>query len=76
MPEKDRDQDADLDDLDTAARIRFRDYPSSAVVVLAALGSGLAWLAYRWRGRKGGAKDAPDERRQEPSRSGSSPDRR
>jgi hypothetical protein len=49
----DKEPEGGLDDSEAAARINFRDYPSSAVVVLAALGSGLAWLIYKWRGRKG-----------------------
>jgi hypothetical protein len=52
----DKEPEAGLDDSEAAARINFRDYPSSAVVVIAALGSGLAWLIYRWRARKGAAE--------------------
>lgn len=33
-------------------RISFRDYPSTGVVVLAALVSGLSWLVYKWSNRK------------------------
>jgi hypothetical protein len=56
MRDRDDEPDAGLDDFDRAARINFRDYPSSAVVVIAALGSGLAWAFYRWFGRKGAAR--------------------
>jgi hypothetical protein len=52
----DKEPDAGLDDSEAAARINFRDYPSSAVVVIAALGSGLAWLIYRWRARRGASE--------------------
>jgi hypothetical protein len=54
----DKEPEAGLDDSEAAARINFRDYPSSAVVVIAALGSGLAWLIYRWRARKGTVEPA------------------
>jgi hypothetical protein len=53
MQDRESEPEAGVDDSDEAARINFRDYPSSAVVVLAALGSGLAWLMYRWRKKKG-----------------------
>jgi hypothetical protein len=33
-------------------RISFRDYPSTGLVVLAALVSGLGWLIYKWSGEK------------------------
>ncbi|MCB5176165.1 MULTISPECIES: hypothetical protein [Microvirga] len=59
MGDRDDEPDAELDDFDKAARVNFRDYPSSAVVVLAALGSGLAWLMYKWRGKKSAARRAP-----------------
>ncbi len=58
MRDHDSEPDAGVDDSDTAARISFRDYPSSAVVVIAALSSGLAWLLYKWRSNKGAAHDA------------------
>jgi hypothetical protein len=54
----DKKPEAGLDDSEAATRINFRDYPSSAVVVIAALGSGLAWLLYRWRTRKSAAEPA------------------
>lgn len=53
--------DASADDLNRAARINFRDYPSSTLVMLAALTSGVAWALYKWRGRKSAAQHAaPD----------------
>jgi hypothetical protein len=52
MPDKDEQPDAGLDDFDKAARLNFRDYPSTSVVMLAALSSGLGWMLYRWLGRK------------------------
>lgn len=67
MQDRESEPEASVDDTEEAARISFRDYPSSAVVVLAALGSGLAWLMYKWRKRKGtgqaGAPDAPKNRK-------------
>jgi len=51
------------DESDEAAGVNFRDYPSSALVVIAALSSGLAWMLYKWLGRKEaagqGVPDAP-----------------
>lgn len=62
MQDRESEPEASVDDTEEAARISFRDYPSSAVVVLAALGSGLAWLMYRWRKSKGGGQPgAPGE---------------
>lgn len=53
MQDHESEPEVGVDDSDEAARINFRDYPSSAVVVLAALGSGLAWLMYKWRKSRG-----------------------
>ena len=54
--------DAVSDDFDRAARINFRDYPGSALVAIAAVTSGLAWLLYKRRGRKDAAQRAsPDD---------------
>jgi hypothetical protein len=50
--------DAVSDDFDRAARINFRDYPGSALVAIAAVTSGLAWLLYKRRGRKDAAQRA------------------
>jgi hypothetical protein len=50
------------DDFDKAARINFRDYPSSALVAIAALTSGLAWLLYKRRSRKSATQPTnPDD---------------
>jgi len=52
MPETDQQPDEELDELDTANRVNFRDYPSSGLVVIAAISSGLGWMLYKWLGRK------------------------
>ncbi|WP_201861596.1 hypothetical protein [Microvirga soli] len=52
MPETDQQTDKELDELDPASRVNFRDYPSSGLVVVAAISSGLGWMLYRWLGRK------------------------
>jgi hypothetical protein len=52
MPETDKQTDAESDELDTTSRVNFRDYPSSGLVVIAAISSGLGWMMYRWLGRK------------------------
>jgi hypothetical protein len=53
MPNNDYELKSDLDDeLDMGKRINFRDYPSTGLVVLAALVSGVGWLAYKWAGGK------------------------
>lgn len=41
MTDKDEPPDAGLDDFDKAAGLSFRDYPSTSLVMLAALSSGL-----------------------------------
>jgi hypothetical protein len=48
---KDEQPDAGLDDTVRAARLSFRDYPSTSVVRIAALSSGLGWMVYKWLGR-------------------------
>ena len=62
MPDRDEQSDDGLEELEEASRVNFRDYPSSAlVVVFAALSSGLGWMAYRWMGKKRKAlKATPD----------------
>ncbi|MBB3019113.1 hypothetical protein FHR70_002167 [Microvirga lupini] len=61
MPETDKQTDEELEDLDTASRVNFRDYPSSGLVVIAAVSSGLGWMLYKWLGRKRKAQsDAAD----------------
>ncbi|MGF9758583.1 hypothetical protein AAII07_25615 [Microvirga sp. 0TCS3.31] len=52
MPETDQQSDEQLDELDTTSRVNFRDYPSSGLVVIAAISSGLGWMLYKWLGRK------------------------
>ena len=52
MPENDQQTDEELDELDPASRVNFRDYPSSGLVVVAAISSGLGWMLYKWLGRK------------------------
>ncbi len=49
---KDEEPDAGLDDFDKASRLNFRDYPSTSLVMIAALSSGLGWMLYKWRGRR------------------------
>jgi hypothetical protein len=56
MTDKDEQPDAGLDDFDKAARLSFRDYPSTSLVMMAALTSGLGWMLYRWLGRKRNAQ--------------------
>lgn len=61
MPETDKHTDEETDELDTGSRVNFRDYPSSGLVVIAAISSGLGWMLYRWLGRKRKARsDAAD----------------
>ena len=52
MSDKDEQSEDGLDDLDKAARLNFRDYPSTSLVMIAALSSGLGWMAYKWLSRK------------------------
>ena len=52
MPETDQQINEESDELDTASRVNFRDYPSSGLVVIAAISSGLGWMLYKWLGRK------------------------
>jgi hypothetical protein len=52
MPETEQQTDEELDELDPASRVNFRDYPSSGLVVVAAISSGLGWMLYKWLGRK------------------------
>ncbi len=50
--DEDEQSGAGLDDFDKAARLSFRDYPSTSLVMLAAVSSGLGWVLYKWLGRK------------------------
>ncbi|MBD2746951.1 hypothetical protein IC232_09655 [Microvirga sp. BT688] len=60
MPETDQQSNEEMDELDIASRVNFRDYPSSGLVVIAAISSGLGWMLYKWLGRKRKAHtDAP-----------------
>ena len=52
MSDKDEQPDAGLDDFDKASRLNFRDYPSTSLVMIAALSSGLGWVLYKWRSRR------------------------
>ncbi len=52
MPDTDQQLEEGLDELDTTSRVNFRDYPSSGLVVIAAVSSGLGWMLYKWLGRK------------------------
>lgn len=62
MPDTDEQPESGLEELEQASRVNFRDYPSSALVIFAALSSGLGWMAYKWMGRKRKTRNtAPDE---------------
>jgi hypothetical protein len=52
MAEKDEQPEDGLDDFDKAARLSFRDYPSTSLVLIAALSSGVGWMLYKWRRRR------------------------
>jgi hypothetical protein len=57
MPETDEQPEDNLDDLEKAGRVNFRDYPSSGLVVIAALSSGLGWMLFKWLGKKRKARN-------------------
>jgi hypothetical protein len=61
MPSRDDEPKSDLDDdLGPGKRINFREYPSTGIVVLAAIVSGLGWLVYKWSdGKRVGRSTAP-----------------
>ena len=60
--DEDEQPDIGLDDFEKAARLSFRDYPSTSLVMLAALSSGLGWMLYKWRGRRrAGQRAVPDD---------------
>jgi hypothetical protein len=59
--DKDEQSDAGLGDFDRAARLNFRDYPSTSLVMIAALSSGLGWMLYKWLGRKRGGQPSVPE---------------
>jgi hypothetical protein len=52
MPETDEQPEDELEELNGTKRINFRDYPSSGLVVIAALSSGLGWMLFKWLGKK------------------------
>ena len=52
MADKDEQSEDGLDDFDKAARLNFRDYPSTSLVMLAALTSGAGWMLYKLLGRR------------------------
>lgn len=52
MPNSHDETEPGLDEIEGGKRINFRDYPSTGLVVLAAVVSGLGWLAYKWSGAK------------------------
>ena len=65
MSDKDEQLDAGVDDFEKAARLSFRDYPSSSLVMLAALSSGVGWMLYKWLGRRRAGQGAvPDDGRE------------
>jgi hypothetical protein len=65
MSDKNEQSDEGLDDFDKASRLNFRDYPSTSLVMIAALSSGLGWMAYKWLGRKrAGQRAASDDSRE------------
>jgi hypothetical protein len=49
--DKDQQPEAGLDEFEKAGRLSFRDYPSSSLVMVAALTSGVGWMLYKWLGR-------------------------
>ncbi len=60
--DEDEQPDTGLNDFDKAARLNFRNYPSTSLVMIAALSSGLGWLAYKWLGRKrAGQRAVPND---------------
>jgi hypothetical protein len=65
MSDKDEQLDAGVDDFEKAARLSFRDYPSSSLVMLAALSSGVGRMLYKWLGRRRAGQGAvPDDGRE------------
>ena len=62
MPETDEQPEDELEELNGTKRVNFRDYPSSGLVVIAALSSGLGWMLFKWLGKKRKARNgAPEE---------------
>ncbi len=52
MPETNEQPEDALDEFEKSSRVNFRDYPSSGLVVIAALSSGLGWMLFKWLGKK------------------------
>ncbi|WP_262271629.1 MULTISPECIES: hypothetical protein [Microvirga] len=67
MPESDEQPDDELEELNGTKRVNFRDYPSSGLVVIAALSSGLGWMLFRWLGKKRKARNDPQADESKPS---------
>jgi hypothetical protein len=60
--DEDEQPDTGLNDFDKAARLNFRNYPSTSLVMIAALGSGLRWMLYKWSGwRRSGQRAVLDD---------------
>src|ERR687893_481831 len=65
MSDNNEQPDAWVDDFDRASRLNFRDYPSTSLVMIAALSSGLGWMAYKWLGwRRTDQRPVPGGRRE------------
>jgi hypothetical protein len=67
MPETDEQPEDELEELNGMKRVNFRDYPSSGLVVIAALSSGLGWMLFKWLDKKRKARNGT------PSEDGSTP---
>ena len=64
MAGKDEQSQDGLDYFGKAVRLNFRDYPSSSLVILAILNSGVGWMLYKWQRRRRTADStAPDDAR-------------
>ena len=76
MPETDDQPEDELEELNGTKRINFRDYPSSGLVVIAALSSGLGWMLFKWLGKKRKARNGASANEEtappSPSETGSS----
>ncbi|WP_162820362.1 hypothetical protein [Microvirga calopogonii] len=75
MPDTDDQPEDELEELNGTKRINFRDYPSSGLVVIAALSSGLGWMLFKWLGKKRKARNgtsADETPATSPSETGSS----
>lgn len=52
MPGEVEEARSEGDERDVASRANLRDYPSTALVLLALAGSSAAWMLYKWLGGK------------------------